>query len=57
MDEIVERAVSGTAPMDQFGPGLSQYGWAFTRGDWNLPSGYIPLATILAEVKAFFGLA
>ena len=54
--EIIARAVAGTAPLDQFGPGLGEYGWSITESEWDQPASYVPLATIRTEVEAFFGL-
>lgn len=56
IDEIVTRAMSGASPFDQFGPGLSTMGWTSTIVEWDLPANYVTLATIQAEVEAFFGL-
>lgn len=57
LDEIAQRAVSGAAPMAQFGQGLDQYGWTYTAVEWDLPANYVGLSAIQAEVESFFGIA
>lgn len=53
--EITHRAVAGTSPLAQFGPGLATFGWSVTTAAWDTTA-MVSLATIQAEVEAFFDL-